>query len=232
LASSAFFIFAAPPPIPPIPAIPHGLKARNITAWAKGLGKTPQKIPQRCKRATSNHPSNPPPFPSRQPIPPRLNLFHGKGHTAQGKSWAANPAAHYLLGHNAQMKIIPTSLFSLLLGIAIGWYAGFTKPTAKYDRYAQQEMQKMENEGALSAIYATRAIEMIQAGETQKAVYALSFPIADYYVIRSRNSGTNETRLRIRSEIEALASTNMQVAAQIKATSSNYWVGYNSVRSP
>jgi hypothetical protein len=130
------------------------------------------------------------------------------------------------------MKIIVTSLVSLLVGIAIGWYVGYSRPTAKYDRYAQQEMQKMKDEGALSAIYATRAIEMIQAGDTQKAVYALSFPIANYYVIDSRNPGTNETRLRIRSEIEGLARTNMQVAAQIKTTSSNYWTSYNSIRSP
>jgi len=32
--------------------IPEGLKARNITAWAEGLGATSPKFHKRCKRAT------------------------------------------------------------------------------------------------------------------------------------------------------------------------------------
>ena len=121
------------------------------------------------------------------------------------------------------MKIIITSLVSLLVGVAVGWYVGYTRPIAKADRHVWQELQDADDESGRAALYSMGAIQMIDAGEPQKAVQVLSVPIADFYVLSTLNPSTNEFRLKIRDLIERLARTNQVVAVQIKEASTNYW---------
>jgi hypothetical protein len=113
------------------------------------------------------------------------------------------------------MKIIIISLVSLLVGVGVGWYFGYTRPNAQVAREVRQQLREDENDHALAAIFAAEAITYIDSGETQKAVKSLSYPIAEYYCIYATRAGTNEHRLKLRAHIEQLARTNQVVAAQI-----------------
>jgi len=119
------------------------------------------------------------------------------------------------------MKIIIASLVCLLVGLGIGYYFGYTRPTAKTDRYVWEQMHQMEGGDAAAVVIAMDAIPAIEAGDAQKAVQYLSFTIASYYTTHAIQPHPDELRLKLRTEIEQLASTNQIIAARIKASTNS-----------
>ena len=119
------------------------------------------------------------------------------------------------------MKIIIASLVSLLIGSSIGYYFGYTRPTAKTDRYVWEQMHEMSDDDGAAAIVAMDVIPAIESGDAQKAVQYLSFTIASYYTTHAIQPHPDELRLKLRTEIEQLASTNQIVAARIKASTNS-----------
>ena len=113
------------------------------------------------------------------------------------------------------MKIIIISLISLLVGVGIGWYFGYTRPIAKANRDARQEMLATESDDWEAALFAVKAIPLIESGDTQKAVRWLVSPIGSYYRVYGPLAGTNEDRLKMLTMIKQLASTNSAVDAEI-----------------
>jgi hypothetical protein len=114
------------------------------------------------------------------------------------------------------MKTVVASVMSLLVGLAVGGYAGYWY----YDRHTTNEAIKQMVEGgessqALLAHLSAQTIGLIDSGQDQQAVQMLSFPIASYYFVYATSAFTNEQRLRVRATIEKLASTNQIVAARI-----------------
>jgi hypothetical protein len=114
------------------------------------------------------------------------------------------------------MKIITVSLVSLLVGVGIGWYFGYTRSDAQAAKEVGSVLEAQESGAAVAAVFATEAVGCIDAGDTQKAVQFLSLPIAHYWVGYAIRAGTNSQRLKVRSYIEQSAYTNQIVAAQIK----------------
>ncbi len=114
------------------------------------------------------------------------------------------------------MKIIAISLVSLLVGVGVGWYFGYTRATAQADTEIRGELDAYESGDAKAAAFAAEAVRCIDSGETQKAVQFLSLPIASYYSVYAIHAGTNAQRLKLRACIEQTAQTNQIVAAQIK----------------
>jgi hypothetical protein len=114
------------------------------------------------------------------------------------------------------MKIIIITLVSLLVGVGIGWYLGYTRPIAQASRDMHDEESAYESGDAKAAAIAIDTISCIDSGDTEKAVQFLSLPIAGYYNIYAKRIGTNEQRLKICDNIEQLARTNQIVAARIK----------------
>jgi hypothetical protein len=113
------------------------------------------------------------------------------------------------------MKPIFASAVSLLVGLAVGGYAGYHYQ----DRRSTSEAVNLMLEGSESsetvqAARATRAIELIESGETQKAVQILSKPIAYYYSLYADHADT-EGRRRTCAMIEELVSTNKIVAVEV-----------------
>ena len=119
------------------------------------------------------------------------------------------------------MKIIIASLVCLLVGLGIGYYFGYTRPTANTDRYVSEQMHQMEGDDAAAVVIAMDAIPAIEAGDAQKAVQYLSFTIASYYTTHAIQPHPDELRLKLRTEIEQLASTNQIIAARIKASTNS-----------
>lgn len=113
------------------------------------------------------------------------------------------------------MKIIITLLVGLLVGAGVGWYFGYTRPIAKANRDARKELLAMEADDCMAAIIALRTIPFVESGDTKTAVSWLVKPIGSYYRVYALNAGTNEERLKLRTMIEQLASTNAAVDAEI-----------------
>ena len=113
------------------------------------------------------------------------------------------------------MKIIIIVLVSLLVGVGVGWYFGYTRPIAKANRDAHQEMLATESDDWEAALFAVKAIPLIESGDSQKAVGWLVKPIGSYYRVYSPHPGTNEERLKLLTMIQQLASTNSAVDAEL-----------------
>ena len=114
------------------------------------------------------------------------------------------------------MKTLIASAVCMLLGLAAGCYVGYRYCDRHTSNVAIQQMvESLENSDALAAVTSARTISLIDSGESQRAVQMLSFPIARYYFVYASSTFTNEERLKLRAMIDALASTNQIVAAQI-----------------
>jgi hypothetical protein len=120
------------------------------------------------------------------------------------------------------MKIFVTTIISLLLGLALGFYIGYRYCDRHTSNEAMQAMvESLESHDALLASMSANTIRLIDSGQDQKAVQMLSFPIASYYYVYASSRFTNEQRLKLRAMIDGLASTNQVVAAQIANEMSN-----------
>ena len=106
----------------------------------------------------------------------------------------------------------------MLAGLVVGWYAGYTRPMNRANRDARRYLATMESDDNATAIFALRAIPILESGNTEKAVAFLAKPIGSYYRGYASKAGTNEDRLSLRARIEQLASTNRTVAAEIQRT--------------
>src|SRR5438046_3013466 len=97
------------------------------------------------------------------------------------------------------MKTCVGSVIFLLLGLAVGFYAGnrsYHKRIA--DEAVQQLVESTESSDALMAAMSARTISLIDSGQDQQAVQMLSFPIAHYYYIYASSTFTNDQRLKLR----------------------------------
>jgi len=63
----------------------------------------------------------------------------------------------------------------ILVGFAAGWYFGYTRPTAKADREVREQLREIEVDECSAALFALKAIPIVQAGDAQKAAL-----LADY----------------------------------------------------
>jgi len=114
------------------------------------------------------------------------------------------------------MKILATLTVGVVIGMAIGWYVGHTRPMNAANRDARRYLTTMEVDDSTAAIFALRAIPLVESGNTKKAVALLAKPIGMYYRVYASRVGTNEDRLTLCAKIERLATTNAAVAAEIK----------------
>ena len=113
------------------------------------------------------------------------------------------------------MKPLIISTASLLVGVAIGCYVGYSYCDRHVTNEAVEQMlQGMESSDGEHAARAVRVIELIDSGENQKAVQMLSRPIADYYSSYAIHAGIDREQ-KTRAMIEQLASTNKIVADAI-----------------
>ena len=113
------------------------------------------------------------------------------------------------------MKIVIISVVSLLLGVGIGLYFGYTRSNVWAAKDMGGILEAQETGDAVATTFAAEAVQCIDAGDIHKAVQYLSLLIAHYWVDYAVRAGTNSQRLKVRSYIERWAYTNQMVAAQI-----------------
>ena len=113
------------------------------------------------------------------------------------------------------MKLAIAFTCGLAAGLALGWLTGYIHPRNAATRRAMQFVDRVEPEFSGAAVYAIKAVQLIEAGDTDSAVTVLAGPIASYYRFYASQAGTNQYRLRARAVIDELARTNSTVADRI-----------------
>jgi hypothetical protein len=115
------------------------------------------------------------------------------------------------------MKAFFMSVISLLVGLAMGGYLGYSYYERHITNLAVQELADgKESSDRLEAAKGVRAIELIQTGNTQQAIEMFSIPIADFYSSYVDLTHNDKRTKELLAQIEGCARTNQVVAAQIK----------------
>lgn len=113
------------------------------------------------------------------------------------------------------MKTFIALVAGLLAGLAVGWVGGyFYNDMHTPSQVVSTMVQGTESSDAVAAGRSVRAIELIESGQTEKAVRMLSRPIADYYSEYGSHPNT-ERRRQTRAIIEELMATNKIVAFEV-----------------
>jgi hypothetical protein len=121
------------------------------------------------------------------------------------------------------MKALITSFVSLLLGLVIGWYIEHRHAEHEMTDVLEQSVQAIDSGNRLDAVYAMRAIEIIESGQTQNAVRFLCKPIADYYYVYTIDGWPKDERsIKLRAQIKQFTSTNQIVAEEMTNRMLNY----------
>jgi len=114
------------------------------------------------------------------------------------------------------MKAFLASGFCLLIGLAGGFFLGYRYHEGHITNEAVQEMGlSLESSDRLAAARGVRAIEVIQSGDTQRAIQMFSVPVADFYSGYTRLTHNDEKTKKLLLWIEQVASTNVAVAKAI-----------------
>jgi len=115
------------------------------------------------------------------------------------------------------MKTLIASFVSLLLGLAIGWYFESRHAERQMTDVVEKMLRPIEASDRLEAARGIRAIQLIEAGNTNQAIEMFSFPIAGFYSEYQGLSHNEKRTQDLVAEIKKFAETNQVVAAQIKA---------------
>jgi uncharacterized protein YneF (UPF0154 family) len=117
------------------------------------------------------------------------------------------------------MKTFLVPAVCLLVGLAIGFFAG--------DRYNERHvtneavelmMSGREASERLDAVRGIRAIECIDAGNTQRAIEVWLRPIADFYSQYANLTHNDNLTKELLTKIEQFSKTNQVVAERIRAS--------------
>jgi hypothetical protein len=119
------------------------------------------------------------------------------------------------------MKVFITSTIALLVGMAIGSCIGYRY----YEMHiisetTKQTMEMVESFDRLEAARGIRAIELIEAGNTNQAIEMFSIPIASFYSEYLNLTHNDKQTKDLLARVEQFAQTNQVVAAQIKTEES------------
>jgi hypothetical protein len=114
-----------------------------------------------------------------------------------------------------RMKTMIASVVSLLLGLAIGWYAERRHAEHEKTEIVQQMLQAGESSDREGAVRAVSTIGSIQSGDIPQAMQLLSAPVARYCELCTAAGSKDERRAETRAIIQQLARTHQVVAARI-----------------
>ena len=135
------------------------------------------------------------------------------------------------------MKTALVAFFSLCIGLACGWYCGYTRPLAHYEREfrsltgwddAQMKqamtdsaaaMKTMEADDTSAVLYCGSALVQLEAGNIEKTKEALAMPLSSFYTIygppNAANKKMSEQRLKTLLFIERIAAKSPIVQNKI-----------------
>jgi hypothetical protein len=75
------------------------------------------------------------------------------------------------------------AMFGLVLGLALGWYVGFTRPVVQANRDARRYVTSMEHDDRVGVAVALAAIRDLEQQRDAHAKELLARQVASYYVV-------------------------------------------------
>jgi hypothetical protein len=97
---------------------------------------------------------------------------------------------------------------TVILALAIGWFTDHRFQRRQISATTAEMVQSMETAEAEEAARALKVTLLLQVGETNKAIYTLAHPIANYYQMYGTSKIQSSSRTRLLQSIEMLISTN------------------------
>jgi len=118
------------------------------------------------------------------------------------------------------MKTFVTAVIVLVIGLAVGFYAG-NRSYHKHitDEAVQQLVESVESSDRFEAAVALRGITLLESGESSNAVQFLSRRVGDFYGLYAGLTHNDERTKQLLAMIEQVASTNAAVASAIHSKS-------------
>ena len=114
------------------------------------------------------------------------------------------------------MKALSASFFSLLLGVAIGWYFEHRHAEREMTDVVKQMQQPYEASDRLEAAMSIQAISLIESGDTQQVAQIFSFPIANFYSLYAPLTHNDKRTRDLLAKIDQFCKSNQVVAARIR----------------
>jgi hypothetical protein len=93
------------------------------------------------------------------------------------------PLSLFSLDLMRSARLIAAIVVALIVGLALGWYAGYTRPVAKANRDARRYLGLMEYDEQMTAALALDTICRLEQEHSQQAKELLAQQLATYYVI-------------------------------------------------
>jgi hypothetical protein len=114
------------------------------------------------------------------------------------------------------MKLLIASFLSLAFGVIVGWHFEHRHVQREMTAFGAQMVESGEAFDRLEAARGIRAIELIEAGDTNQAVEMFTIPIAFFYSVHRDLTHNDERTKVLLAKIEQFVQTNHAVAKQIK----------------
>lgn len=123
------------------------------------------------------------------------------------------------------MKPTVGLIAGVVIGLAAGWYFGYTRPVTQANRDARKYLADMEHDDSMMATVAMVAICDLEEQRSDKAKELLARQIATYYVVYgppdNPKKRISEHRMQLLRKIEETARSYPVVQAAIEKSKEN-----------
>jgi hypothetical protein len=127
--------------------------------------------------------------------------------------------------NSSAVKLTIGIVAALAVGVAAGWYLGYTRPAAKANRDARQYLAKMEHDDRMTVAVALASIRELEEQRPEKAKELLARPLGSYYVVYgppgAPGKKMSEERMDVLRKIEDMARKYPVVQAAIDKSKQN-----------
>jgi hypothetical protein len=123
------------------------------------------------------------------------------------------------------MKLTIGLIAGIVVGLAAGWYLGYTRPVVQANRDARKYLVEMEHDDSMTVAVALAAICDLEQQRSAQAKELLARQLGSYYVIYgppdNPKKRISEDRMHVLRKIEEAARSYPVVQAAIEKSKQN-----------
>jgi hypothetical protein len=124
-----------------------------------------------------------------------------------------------------RVKLIAGIALGLILGLAAGWYLGYTRPVVQANRDARKYLVDMEHDDRMTAVVALAAIRRMEENRSAEAKELLERQLGLSYAVYgppdNPKKRISEERMNVLRKIEEVARNYPVVQAAIDRSKQN-----------
>ena len=123
------------------------------------------------------------------------------------------------------MKLTIGLIAGIVVGLAAGWYLGYTRPVVQANRDARKYLVDMEHDDSVMVAVAMAAIRDLEEQRSDKAKELLARQIARYYVVYgppdNPKKRLSEDRMHVLRKIEEASRSYPVIQEDIEKSKQN-----------